>query len=277
MTKQAKITVIYLCRYGNPPHFSRRFMKSLIRFPAGIDYNLLYLMKGFPEGTTDENFELLRGALPGWSGSIDVSDDLFITSAHLAGAESWLCQTEFVLCLTSWSEVLANNWLRHFADAYQRTPDCGMVGATGSFETLDDSTPFPNTHIRTTAFYMRRDEFVGAERGALKTKYDNNVMEAGANGLSKQMLNKGRRLVVVDKNGEIYTPEAWPTSLTFRAGNQENLLITDNRTHFYDKGKNRERTRLARKAWGTAITVPNNPLWRRLWIDARYRYSLFGR
>jgi len=271
------ITVIYLWRFGNPPHFARRFLESLIRYPAGLDYKLLYLLKGFPEDKKDEEFEALRDQLPCHAETLAVSDDLYITSAHLAGAESEFCDTEFVFPLTSWTEVLASNWLLHFANAYKNTPNCGIVGATGSFESIGDTTPFPNVCIRTTAFFMKREDFIRAERGPLETKYDNNLMEAGPNSLSKQMLDHGRALVVVDKFGTVHAPSAWPESLTYRAGHQENLLITDNRPHHYDKENNRRRKRLARHAWGSQINVPWNPPWRRLWVHLRYKYDLFVR
>src|SRR5690606_2372188 len=111
--------------------FSRRFLESLKRFPAGLDYELLYLLKGFPKNCSDGVFDKRRHDLPAPSNTLEIPDDLFSVSSHLAAAEA--CRTEFVFCLTSWSEILAPNWLSHFYNAYRTTPNCGIVGATGSF------------------------------------------------------------------------------------------------------------------------------------------------
>ncbi|MBI1215366.1 MAG: hypothetical protein GC185_06060 [Alphaproteobacteria bacterium] len=257
-----KIAVMYLCRFGNPPHFSRNFLKDVIRFRAGVEFDLVYILKGFPEGVSDKAFLEIRKELPCDSYEVRVSDDLFITSAHLGGAEQ--VDHEMVLPLTSWSNIHCDQWLSPFVSAFDKIPDCAISGATGSFESLDDKTPFPNIHIRTTAFLLNRNLFVSAERGELKTKYDNNLMEAGPNGLTRQMLNRNKRVAVVGKGGQIWEPRDWAKSLTFRAGYQENLIISDNRTHAYDVSKQKKRLRLARMAWGEEINVPPVNIFRRL-------------
>lgn len=274
MSIRPKITVIYLWRYENPPHFAHRFLQSLSRFPAGIDYKLLYLLKGFPAGATDRTLEKFRSKLPCECDTLEISDDLFSVSSHIAGAESELCTTEFIFCVTSWSEILAPNWLLHFYSAYLETPDCGIVGATGSFEAFDSSVQFPNPSIRTTAFFIKKADFIAAERGPLKTKQDNNLFECGPFSLSKQMLEVGRKLIVVDRNGKPYAPNDWPGSRTFRSGHQEGLLVSDNRTHSYDKANSRKRHTLARLAWGERGFVPWNSPWRRAWKKIRYQSSI---
>jgi hypothetical protein len=55
---------------------------------------------------------------------------------------------------------------------------------------------------------------------------------------------------VVGRDGVAYPPECWQESRTFRTGEQENLLIADNRTRHYQDGGRLTRWGLAWLAWG---------------------------
>ena len=55
---------------------------------------------------------------------------------------------------------------------------------------------------------------------------------------------------MVDRAGTVHGPGGWPASRTYRAGEQEGLLIADNRTDDWDRATPAERERLARRAWG---------------------------
>ena len=69
------------------------------------------------------------------------------------------------------------------------------------------------------------------------SKLDVHYLENGKNSLSKYFLKKNHKIGVVDKNGVFYLPSKWKESKTFKYSNQENLLISDNQTNYYENHK----------------------------------------
>jgi len=264
-----KIAVVYLCRFGNPPQASRAFLKSLRRFRAGMEFDLVYLLKGFPENRTDPALSRMRSGLPCAVEEIKVSDEFFMINALLEGAAQ--ISHDSILPLGSWSRMLADDWLASFVSAFDRIPGCVVAGATGSYESLDDATPFPNVHIRTTGFLINRETFLGLERGPLRTKFDNNYFEAGPNGMTRQILAQGGQPVVVGKGGQCWLQPDWPHSRTFRSAQQENLLIEDNQTYRYEARNFKERRCLTKAAWNDESLAQPGGLGRRLWYLFRRR------
>jgi hypothetical protein len=60
---------------------------------------------------------------------------------------------------------------------------------------------------------------------------------------------------VVDRHGKLFTQEGWPASRTFRSGQQEGLLVADNRTDDFASGPPERREMLARLAFGDAAVL----------------------
>lgn len=243
-----KIAVLYLCRFANPPQASRKFLRSLMRFRAGADFELVYLLKGFPEGQTDPALARLKNRLPCPVREVRVSDEFFMINALLEGAAQ--IPHEFIFPLSSWSFILADNWLGAFVAAFERVPGCLVAGATGSHDGSFLNWKSSGVHLRTNAFLINRKTFLALERGRLRTKIDNNYFEAGPNGMTRQLLAMGGKVVVVGRDGRCWLPEEWPQSRTFFSGQQENLLIADNQTQIYEGARLYERRNLARHACG---------------------------
>jgi hypothetical protein len=243
-----KIAVLYLCRFANPPQASRKFLKSLLRFRAGVDYELVYLLKGFPEGRTDPALARLKTRLHCPVREVRVSDEFFMINALLEGAAQ--LPHEAIFPLSSWSFILADNWLASFVSAFDRLPGCVVAGATGSYDPYFTNGPSPNVHLRTTAFLIDRKRFLTLDRGRLRTKTDNNLFESGPNSMTRQLLAGGGKVVVVGRDGRCWLPEEWPKSHTFFSGQQENLIIADNQTLAYEGARLKERRSLARNACG---------------------------
>ena len=156
--------------------------------------------------------------------------------------------------LNSSSEILSPHWLYKLA-ANLSIPDVGMVGATASYESLaflNRAFPkFPNIHIRTNAFMIARALFCNLTKGvAIADKMDAHLLESGPDSLSQQVLSMGKEILVVGRNGRGYSPPLWPTSGTFRLGNQENLLISDNRTRQFSSTSPGEKEFTVHRTWG---------------------------
>jgi hypothetical protein len=266
MTRPA---VIYLSRRVNPPRFAHAFVASLARNPPGADFDVIWILKGYGPDETDPALALARDMLPGAIHETRVADELFPTNVLLDVIAA--CSYERILFFTSYSRILAPGWLRFYLDAFERAASCGIVGATSGYETIP-GTEFPNPNIRTNAFMIERKLMLDMDPGPLRTKRDGNLFEAGPASLTRQIMNRGLAPVIVDRLGEIHPIERWPESRTFRSGNQERLLISDNRTHDYQVAGFRKRRKLAILNWGERAIVTRAPWLSRLATGWGWRF-----
>jgi hypothetical protein len=116
---------------------------------------------------------------------------------------------------------------------------------------------FPNPHLRSNAFCIRRDLFLqfAAETYIPKSKRGAFFLESGPQGMTRFLANRGLQVVAVGANGIAYAQKDWAKSGTFWSPQHSNLLISDNQTRKYDsvewwRQRNRERN-----AWGQAISA----------------------
>lgn len=241
---------------------------------AGTDHELLVVLNGFTaEGRADADVLARDSGAAVWGTPAPCQDlDAYraAAGAHPAGA---------YVFANSYARPLADRWVGKLVDA---AGSRGVAGATGSFETqrlpyVPDRhsrslpawaaeiaqragpatrtrlrfPPFPNAHLRTNAFAMSAGTLDALAWPPATTKQDALALEGGRRGLSAQA---GRR-VLVDVEGDAVAPEAWPTSRIFRSGEQERLLVADNRTDQYANADAAERAILRRLAWGDAGTA----------------------
>ena len=259
-----QVAVAYLLRKGNPDAWFRAFLDSVARFPGGMSYLPVVIHKGFGPG---EVHPLVKTWTDGGTAPLllPTSDEGFALTAFRAAAGA--VETHRILFLTSYSRVLAAGWLAKFVAAADQLGPGSLVGATGSWEALDESTPFPNICLRTNGFLIERQRFLAFPH-ALEGRYDGNLFEAGPSNMTRTILAEGGKVAVVDRDGRVIAPRDWPESLTFRSGNQQRLLIADNRTHDYQTAGGGRRKRRAARAFGDLNLVTREPIWRR-WRMAR--------
>ena len=111
--------------------------------------------------------------------------------------------------------------------------------------------PFPNFHIRTNAFMMKRELMLEIERHRLILKTHAHEFESGRNSLTRQILERGLKPIVVGRDGTGYEMDRWHISGTFRQGEQANLLVADNQTMHYHRLAPEEREKLRFQTWGS--------------------------
>lgn len=111
---------------------------------------------------------------------------------------------------------------------------------------------FPNPHIRTNAFCLRRRDWLTLRVRNLHEKLGCWTLESGRNSLTRQLTARGNVPLVVGRDGNAYPIHQWRTSRTFRQGTQDNLLIADNRTQEYARADAATQAELERLAWGTS-------------------------
>jgi hypothetical protein len=196
---------------------------------------------------------------------------------------------KYLLFLNSYTVLLANDWLAKYYDAIIAYPGVGIVGATGSYQSYYSSVyveqplkwekdkpfttqfrkyklfvkaffywrllfkPFPNPHIRTNAFMISRDLFLSCAKGELRNKLQAYIFESGRKGLTNQVLGKGYRAVIIDRDGKVYEMKDWKESHVFWFNRQENLLVGDNQTTLYDKANEKRKKELRYLAWGSKV------------------------
>jgi len=109
---------------------------------------------------------------------------------------------------------------------------------------------YPNYHIRSNAFIISGKVMKTLKCPPMKTKLDAYRFESGKNGLTRQILNMAKRVIVVGKDGMSYEKEQWYESRTFWQSEQENLLVADNQTRDYQEGSPERRNYLFSITWG---------------------------
>jgi hypothetical protein len=270
------------------PEPLRAFLRSYETHPAGADHELVILLNGAQEAPQDaprdrrdaDQLDASRAVAPLTRATL---------AAELSGVAHRLIELERPLLdlaaygeaarrleharlcfLNSYSAILADDWLGHLACACE-LPDVGLAGATGSWEsraalvhgsalhwayqlaklpTKRRAFPrFPNPHIRTTAFMLRRDLALtlGLERA--RDKDAAYLLESGRRSITRQVQARDLRAVVVGRDGHVYDFAQWPHSRTYRGGEQANLLVADNRTSDWQRAAPELRRKLSRQAW----------------------------
>jgi hypothetical protein len=285
------VAAVHLVRKTNGLEPLRRFIDSYRRYDAGIEHDLVFILKGFERDAERASYRALLGSLG--HRTVELPDSGYdITSYWLTGAR--LEHPHFCF-LNSFSVILAAGWLGKLYRAAIR-PGVGLAGATGSYQSFYPSSlasymevsrrvrhrgrikdvlmtlpfahhmnyvrrkflhgpgfdPFPNYHVRTNAFLLRRDLMhrVRLPRVPLHSKMESYRFESGKRGLTVQVMQLGLAPVVVGADGTSFTKEDWHLSNCFWQSRQENLMVADNQTRQYSDGGAEMRSLLSYMAWG---------------------------
>lgn len=115
---------------------------------------------------------------------------------------------------------------------------------------------FPNPHLRSNGFMLRRDRLTHVYKPPIATKDDACLFESGPNSLTAHLRRSGLAAIVVGRNGEGYDVPDWWRSETFRLGNQQNLLLTDNHSRAYVTMSAEDQATHARMTWGDYLGPP---------------------
>jgi hypothetical protein len=239
------ICVVHLVRNCNDPALFEQFIDSYKRHPAGVEHDIAIAAKGY-DSPLDLNGS---GILPdGKSSLFSMRDIGFDITAYHAVVEQYAQDYRYFCFLNSYSQIQDDFWLQKI---YQTItlPNVGLVGCTGSWESAPNLPAFPNYHIRTNAFMIEGEDFLSCGTTPA-TKEECNAFEAGENSLTRQLVAKGKECLVVGKGGTGIDKEHWNLSNTFRQGEQENLMVSDNRTDHYQYADLMTRDYLRKLAWG---------------------------
>jgi hypothetical protein len=221
-----------------------RFVAAYRAMSAGAAHQLLIIYKGF--GSLEETASY-REHLQDLPHAHTFVDDVgFDLGAYFEVFRRFRFPS--YMFLGSFCVPQAPRWLAMFRRVLERS-DAGLIGASGSW--APGVTPlFPNAHVRTSAFHVT-ERVLGAIRvGPIITKQDAHEVEHGRHGLTRQVQAMHLVPYVVGKDGRAFAPEDWRASRTFYCGDQENLLVADNRTELYRATDPMTRRLLVEDAWG---------------------------
>ncbi len=239
-----RLAAVHLVRQCNGVDCFRRFIASYRAMDEPLAHDLVVIFKGFEGHDKGPYLELLEGIA---HTGVDVADTGFDIGPYLEVAR----QSEHArMCfLNSFSVLLAPGWLSKLDRALSEMPKAGIVGATGSYEPAGPDAPFPNYHVRTNGFLIARELLLDLEVWEMRDKPDVSRFEAGPRSLTRQIMQRGLEPYIVDRDGVAYAKENWEASGTFRSGEQEKLLIADNRTNAWLEADPETREWLRRLAW----------------------------
>jgi hypothetical protein len=245
----------------------------------------MIIYKGFPENQVHPEYTRVLRDLPYIEFFVD--DTGFDILPYFKAAQHF--PYDYFCFLNSYSVILHGDWLRNL-HTHIKENNMGVAGATGSWQSIYSGSiewkqrgfplwkrilgtpwklflkmyfdPFPNYHLRTTAFMISKEVMGKIRHGKIRTKMAAWRFESGKNSMTKQVLEMGMRVVIVGKDGKAYEKEEWNRSRIFWQGEQENLLVADKQTLRYQLGDERERNYLRRFAWWDTLDpdpVRGNP------------------
>ena len=271
MSAPTSIAVVHLVWAGSGIQQFENFIESYKRHQAGCEHALIIAFKGFEDDQSklDAYLEFVREVAFETIVAPDVGKDIAAYRYVLSALAS---SFEKALFLNSSSEILFENWLLNFDRALAQD-GTGVVGATGSWEQRDASDPWPNTHLRTNAFYACVEVLNQLDWGGAD---DSLRFEAGPASLYAQVKRMGLSVAVVGGNGESYSESEWCDAGTFRSFAQGNLMIADNRTRDYQVADEVKRAWFHIKAWQGFDPGPNPDKRGRVsyaWKNFIYRFT----
>lgn len=270
---RGSLAVVHLVVRELGVDFFKQFIRSYRTFDAGADHTLIIALKQF--GSNDD-FLPYQSELAGIACQIVTVED----AGHDIGSYVSIArETEFeeYCFINSKTELSADKWLKKLTDQHERNP-AGITGATGSWQSLASDAlkfalhrrpavlmnlrrwlgylwllrtfpKFPNPHIRTNVFVVRRDTFLSLDFGRIGSKHDTWQLESGRNSLSRQIEGRGGELLIVDNQGRSYRSDSWAISGTFWQNGQRGLLAQDRQTRLYQEANPAKRAAMTAEAW----------------------------
>ena len=275
-----RIAVVHLIWLPYGIEIFKCFIDSYKKHEPGFNHSLYFIFNGMENEEDIKPYQKYADELNVVYNTLTLKKGQDIEAYYWAASQI-LC--DYLFFLNSFSVIKSDLWLSKYVNAFKY--DTGIISATGSFQShyslvfqnnkwryeFSNSfsynfrkyklflkaffywrflfKPFPNPHIRTTAFLIRKDTFLFIKKPAMKSKMDAYSFESGRNSLTNQLLKRRLKTLLIDKDGNTYEPHEWNLSKIFWNANQENLIISDNQTRIYDSASSEKKTIMTLSAW----------------------------
>jgi hypothetical protein len=130
----SKIGVVYLAWHDLGPDCFRRFADSYHRHPAGCAHDLIVIYAGFDQRQKLQEAASIFGDTPHIA--IEIPEIKFDIGYYLETSDR--VPHDYLCFLNTYTELNKANWLAHLSTHALRD-GVGLVGATGSYESLQNS------------------------------------------------------------------------------------------------------------------------------------------
>ena len=279
---QQKVAVVYLMWLPYSITYLDRFTVSYKKYPAGYAHDLIILFNGYTDKIQIQpHLEILHNAgiahtYQTLAGGQDI-DAYFYIAEKLKHAE--------ILFLNTFSEINADNWLQKLYHPIEDI-NAGIVGCSASLQSYFSSVfqmnkwyietdksfqfnfrkyklflktifywyflfkPFPNYHIRTSIFLIRRELFLAYPKRKFISKFRAYLFENGRKSITNFILKKRYEAVIVDSEGNVYNRLNCREAKVFWRDDQNKLLISDKQTEIYKNANALQRNEMTKLAWG---------------------------
>jgi len=241
---------VYLARIGNPIWQTRAFLDSYFSNDPGEITPLYLLHKGYPESKVDPALLELPEHQRNRIRLLWVSDDGLSLLACYKVCQL-ITEFDYLLFLNSHSFIESKDWALLYQNALIETKGNALIGTTGCWEGLSKlGLTFPEPHVRTNAFLIRKTTFMAAYKTPRLTKTECLFFESGPDSFSNYCIAQGIEIFILDSSGKLFSPDKWKQSKTFRSGDQINLIISDNATRHFWYSRNSRREKMSKSSWG---------------------------
>jgi hypothetical protein len=132
----------------------------------------------------------------------------------------------------------------------------GCRAAANQWYTRSRFPQFPNPHIRSNAFLMKRERLLSLGFGQMRTKWDAYAFESGQDSLTARLRRQGLATLIVNRQGQCFDVPDWARSETFRLGDQPQLLVSDNQTRMFMALAPGHQAVVTRMTWGDYLGPP---------------------
>jgi hypothetical protein len=129
------IAVFYLARLKEGFPAFDAFAQSLRKHPAGLDHDLIVICKGFKRRS---EFAVVSAIFKGIPHQITTVDDDIGQDIHSYKAAAERFSHTYACFINTFTELKSADWLKKLFEALS-LPRVGIVGATASFESLNNS------------------------------------------------------------------------------------------------------------------------------------------
>ncbi len=268
--KSVKPLVVYLAYEPYGINLLKKFLKNYNFYKSGYEHDLLICFKEFDKKKLNLWSSYISNKFIKFFDQHNVND--FDIGSFLRVAEKF--PNRLILFLNSFAKPVVNNWLKIFITNYTAKSIVGGHGVYASASSnflkfqIENITKFksiryglrhlirvplfPNPHIRTSNFLINSNDFLSLKvnREKFKKKIETNYFESGRNSMSNQLKKRGFDLYVVNSENKKFSIKNWPKSNTFSLGNQNKLVISDQRTEFYQKLTQKKKKEVQKIYWG---------------------------
>lgn len=254
------IDVVYLAflneELGYGIDVVEQFLDSYKKHHAGIEHNLIIAINNKKDRFLyNKLYYLVKSSN---AKLLELPEDGFDIGAFMRAAK--VSNSEYMFFIGSAVSILCNDWLLKFYNAFENDSSIQFAGPMGSYA-KGHSDRFPNPHIRTCSFLIKRELFLeyAATQKFPETKDDTWEIEHGVNSLSNFILGKGYKIVVVNSDGNVFEPQDWEKSQTYITLKESKAILDDKWARRYYFTDECLKTKIEMETWGKNQTeYPSN-------------------